>query len=162
MKNTVIILFTLLQFQGSKLEDQDALFIDELLGHNKEVIMMAEITLNRGHRLDLRKEARKIIRNYRTENRQLESWRMSYFSEVPDFWIEPSIHLRGIRALKDEDFDAQAVLLFVSLYEEFKPRLSEMEQKTIKSFLVTLTQNKMKNLKRYLQHFKSMKQREVI
>jgi uncharacterized protein (DUF305 family) len=136
----------------------DAHFLDRMLSHFKETVLISELAQLQSSNLELKRFSRKIIRHNKTEIRRMVKWRNTQYENIPEVWMFPSLDLKELARLEEEEFDLQFINQLLEHYEEGQRRLVEAQEKADRALIIHFARRNQKIFSRHINLIKEIRQ----
>ena len=138
----VYFLFSL-SFSFSSKAEFEAYFIDWIAEHSRQAIKLGELAQKESKSIELKRMARKIMRDKNRDLKKLQSWREGYFDEASrEYWFSPESEI--LADSPEENFDLKYLNLMIEHHSKGVAFLNQSKTKTKISYLQEFIKDSLK------------------
>lgn len=153
MKFTKLFLILVLNLVTvAKASLYEAHFLDYMLEYYQKSTLSGALVQEKSENLDLKRVARKLVRDENRDIKKMKDWRSGYFEEVPNrpYWLSSTLP-EELHFSESDEFDLKYIDYMISLLKTKKEVMKKALSKTSKDFLVEFIKHELTEVDRNIE-----------
>jgi uncharacterized protein (DUF305 family) len=124
----------------------DQRFLDLMIAHHEEAVNISSLIQEKGTSLELKREARRMMRDNRRELQIMKQWRENYFSdEITHSWVVLTDYSEKLGNFSGRRFDQESLLALIHHHQNALKLLERSQKLSKKAFIKTFGKQELKD-----------------